>query len=80
MWTSKNCSDKATAACTEKVCLDMVEVVRDGPTILRKKMEDLREARAKAMPSAGAQVMRTLLGSGRPSARRDQLRPVSPDK
>ncbi len=50
------------------------------PTILPKKIEDLREARAKAMPSVGAQAMRTLLGSGRPSARRDQLRPVSPDK
>jgi len=50
------------------------------PTILRKKFEDLREAGAKAIPSVGAQAMRTLLGGGRPSARRDQLRPVSPDK
>ena len=30
-------------------------------------------------PSVGAQAMRTLLGGGKPSARRDQLRPVSAD-
>jgi hypothetical protein len=51
-----------------------------APIILHKKIEDLREAGAKAIPSVGAQAMRTLLGGGRPSARRDQLRPVSPDK
>lgn len=56
------------------------EFTRIAPTILPKKNEDLREAGAKAIPSVGAQAMRTLLGSGRPSARRDQLRPVSPDK
>ena len=50
------------------------------PIILRKKIEDLREARANAIPVVGAQAMRTLLGNWRPSARRDQLRPVSPDK
>jgi hypothetical protein len=32
-----------------------------------------------AMPSVGSQTMRTLLGGGRPLARRDQLRPVSAD-
>jgi predicted lysophospholipase L1 biosynthesis ABC-type transport system permease subunit len=53
---------------------------RGDRTILCKKIEDLREAGAMAIPSVGAQAMRTLLGSGRPSARRDQLRPVSPDK
>jgi len=32
-----------------------------------------------AMPSLDSQTMRTLLGEGRPSAWRDQLRPVSAD-
>jgi 5,10-methylene-tetrahydrofolate dehydrogenase/methenyl tetrahydrofolate cyclohydrolase len=31
------------------------------------------------MPSIGSQTVRTLLGGGRPLARRDQLRPVSAD-
>jgi hypothetical protein len=30
----------------EKVCLDVADVVRDAPTILRKKIEDLREVGA----------------------------------
>ena len=37
------------------MCLDIADVVRDGPTILRKKVEDSREAGAT---SAGFVVLR----------------------
>jgi len=39
-------------ACTEKVCLDIADVVRDGPTILRKKIGDLDEAGATSLDAA----------------------------
>jgi len=54
----ENCGDWATAAsadsllmraapaaCTERVCLDIADVVRDEPTILQEKFEEMREAR-----------------------------------
>ena len=57
---TENCGDRATAASADSwlmragsgglhgnVCLDIADVVRDTPTILPKKIEDLREARAR---------------------------------
>ena len=47
----QNVRGDSSAAYTEKVCLDIADVVRETPTILRKKIEDCRDLRLFVQPN-----------------------------